>query len=311
MSAERARVTAPRAGIVHPTHPGVPALAHRPGGPWAPCSPCGPDCLPAPARPGVAARLRVSRRLAALSCWVLVAVPLVAVLPLCRTRGRRRVTSGLFRGVLGATGVRLRVTGSMSHEGSSGVLVVANHLSWIDVLALGAVQPVRMLAKREVRDWPVIGWLAQRSGALFVDRSGLRGLPEVVADAAAALRAGASIGVFPEGTTWCGSASGPFRRAAFQAAIDAGVPVRPVSIDLRLPDGRPTTEGAFVGDQTLFDSLLRVLRLPALVCEATVHPQITPLPGEDRRALALRAQDVVASVTGVRAGSRERTAPPA
>ncbi|WP_214370062.1 lysophospholipid acyltransferase family protein [Pseudonocardia sp. H11422] len=256
------------------------------------------------------ARLRVLRRLVALSCWVLAAVPIVAVSPLCGGRVHRRATSTLFRGVLGAAAVQLRVTGAASYgDGPSGVLVVANHLSWIDVLALGAVQPVRMLAKREVRDWPVIGWLARRNGALFVDRSGLRGLPAVIADTAAALRDGAAVGVFPEGTTWCGSASGPFRRAAFQAAIDAGVPVRPVSIALRLPDGRPTTEGAFVGDQTLFDSMLRVLCLPALVCEVTVHREIVALPGEDRRALALRAERVVVAVTGVRPGSAEAASP--
>ncbi|WP_231498177.1 lysophospholipid acyltransferase family protein [Pseudonocardia halophobica] len=263
---------------LHPTHPGLPPVADRPA--WAPCSPCGPDCLPAAGRRAdPRAALRVARRLAALVALLLVALPVLLVGPNPR----------LFRAVLRAAGVRLRVRGTT--YGRGGVLVVANHLSWIDVVALGAVAPVRMIAKREVADWPLVGAIARRTGALFVDRGGLRGLPDVVAGTATALRGGAVVGVFPEGTTWCGSASGPFRRAPFQAALDAGRPVRPVRIDLALPDGRPTTAGAFVGDETLWDSLRRVLRLERLDCTLTLLP---PLPPEgDRRTLAARAERAV------------------
>ncbi|MFR9800780.1 lysophospholipid acyltransferase family protein [Pseudonocardia sp. RS010] len=262
---------------LHPTHPGLPALAVRPA--WAPCSPCGPDCLPAP---GPRAALRVARRLVALTVLLLVALPVLLTGPDPR----------LFRAVLRAAGVRLRIRGDTTY-GTGGVLVVANHLSWIDVVALGALAPVRMIAKREVADWPLIGPIARRTGVLFVDRAGLRGLPRVVAGTAAALRAGATVGVFPEGTTWCGSASGPFRRAPFQAALDAGRPVRPVRIDLALPDGRPTTAGAFVGDETLWDSMLRILRLPRLDCTLTLLPVLPP--EGDRRALAAQAERAITS----------------
>jgi 1-acyl-sn-glycerol-3-phosphate acyltransferase len=269
--------TRPVSPVPHPTHPGLPPLADRPA--WAPCSPCGPACLPA-AGPG--ATLRVARRLVALGALVLVALPVLLLGPSPR----------LFRTVLRAAGVRLEVRGTRgTGYGEGGVLVVANHLSWIDVVALGAVAPVRMIAKREVARWPVIGAIARRTGALFVDRAGLRGLPRVVAGTADALRAGATVGVFPEGTTWCGSASGPFRRAPFQAALDAGRPVRPVRIDLSLPDGRPTTAGAFVGGETLRDSVLRVLRLERLDCTLTLLPALAPMG--DRRALAARAERTI------------------
>lgn len=245
--------------------------------------------------------MRVAARLVGLVAVLLGAVTGAPVLP-PRARDRWLRTCG--RAALRAAGVRLRVTGATRYtDADAGVLVVANHLSWIDVVALDAVQPVRMLAKRELRDWPLIGRLAVRTGALFVDRAGLRSLPDTVADTADALRAGAVIGAFPEGTTWCGAAAGSFRRALFQAAIDAGASVRPVAIVLLRPNGTPDRASAFVGEQTLLDSLVRVLRQPALVCELTVLPAIVAGPADDRRVLARRASDAVTAVTGVRHGS--------
>lgn len=262
-------------------------------------APCGPRCLPAPT-----SRFVPVLRLLTLAGLVLAAVTCTPVVPR-RVRGRWQRT--FSRAMLRAAGVELRVSdaegrpvGGWLPDGdasASGVLVVANHLSWIDVLAVGAVAPVRLLAKREVRTWPLLGGLAVRTGALFVDRTGLRGLPATVAETAAALRDGAAVAVFPEGSTWCGAAAGPFSRAAFQAAIDADVPVRPVAITLRRPDRRPAPEAGYVGDQTLVDSVLRVLRSPGLVCELTLLPDLEPRA--DRRELARRAGAAIGAVTGV------------
>ena len=273
--------------------------AGPPSASWFPSSPCGPGCRPASQGRQVP-RLRVAVRLAALAAVLSGALLGVPLLP---GAARRRWLSACCRGALRATGVRLRVIGEFP-EGrrARGGLLVANHLSWIDVLALYAVAPVRMLAKREVRDWPVVGALAARTGALFVDRAGLRGLPDTVAEMADAMRSGALVAVFPEGTTWCGAAAGPFRRAAFQAAIDANAPVLPAAFVLRLPSGDPAWEAAFIGeDETLWESLLRVVRLPAVECVLTVLPSL-PADG-DRRELARRAGSAVAVVTGVPHGT--------
>jgi len=235
----------------------------------------------------------MARRATALAAVLALALPLSAVLPLAGTRLREPILRWVLAAALRAAGVRLQVSGApgLRPDDGSGALVVANHLSWIDVLALGAVTPVTMLAKREVAGWPVIGPLATRVGTVFVDRKGLRSLPGVIDATARALREGALVGVFPEATTWCGAGCGDFRRAPFQAAIDAGVPVRPVSIALRTPDGRPTTAASFVGDQTLGDSLSRVLRMPGVVCAVTVGDVLEP--SGDRRALARRAATAV------------------
>jgi 1-acyl-sn-glycerol-3-phosphate acyltransferase len=276
-------------------HPAAPASG------WRPVSPCGAGCQPPDAGAGVWAPL-VLARLCGLAAVLVAALAGVAVLP---GGARARWLCSCSAAVLRCSGVRLRVEGEL---GDGGELLAVNHLSWIEVLATGTLRPVRMVAKREMADWPVIGGIARRSGALFVDRAGLRGLRATVAATADALRAGADVAVFPEGTTWCGVAAGPFRRAVFQAAIDAGAPVRPVAVVLRLPSGERATAAAFIGEQTLWDSLLRVLRLPGLDCELTLLPALPPRA--DRRELARQAGDAIASVTGVRHPAvRRRRAP--
>lgn len=257
---------------------------------WMPASPCGLGCLPSSAT-SIGSVLRVAARLAAVVSVLLVAV-VGALLP---GPWARRWLRWCCRGMLRAIGVRLKAVG-VTPAGETG-LFVANHRSWVDVLALATVTRGRLLAKQEVAAWPIVGVLARRVGTLFVDRARLRALPAGVGAVTAVLRAGDDVVVFPEGTTWCGAAAGPFRRAAFQAALDAAVPVRPVAVRFRLDDGAATLAPAFVGDQTLLDSLIRVLRTRHVTCEVTVLPPLLPIG--DRRALARRAQEAIATVTGV------------
>lgn len=273
------------------------AVAGAAAHPWMPVSPCDDGCLPAPGTAPQVGRLRTGARLLAAAGMACVGTGLALTLPLLRTETRDRIVRAWFRCLVRAFGARLVVRGEdrLGQEGR-GVLVVANHVSWLDIVALAAVQPLCMLAKKEVRRWPVVGRLAAAVGTLFVDRERLRRLPETVALVAETLRTGATIGVFPEGTTWCGRRSGPYRSAVFQAVLDAGALVRPVALRF-LAEGRPTTAVAFVGEDTLWDSLLRVARLRGLVVEVEVLPVIEPAPGTTRRDLARLADQVVARAT--------------
>ncbi|WP_051341339.1 lysophospholipid acyltransferase family protein [Pseudonocardia spinosispora] len=293
----------------NPTHPVLPPAVQRPGHSWEPVAPCTDGCLPRPDElPRVPAALVVSR-LVGLVSLILLATLVATVLPLLGARRRARVLRAIFRTVLRVIGVRLSLRGDDRFDagpGSGGVLMVGNHLSWLDIMALGAIQPMRMVARHDTRDWPVLGLLAVRIGTLFVNRSELRTLPTLVGNVAEALRGGSVVGLFPEGTTWCGAAVGEFHRAGFQAALDAGVPVRPVAQRMCLPDGTVTTAGCFVGDETLLDSLLRVVRLPGLTIEIDVLPLLVPADGVDRRELARRAQLVIAEATGVAAPEARR-----
>jgi 1-acyl-sn-glycerol-3-phosphate acyltransferase len=268
---------------------------------WTATSPCTPRCvIPVTARvPAV----RTVRRTAAVTRTVIGALA---------QGGRIAEPATLLSragAVLDALGVRLDARGGPLNVpgvpgAHRGTLVVANHISWLDIIALLAIEPVTMLAKREVTGWPLIGPLVQRAGTLFIDRDSLRTLPATVNEISAALRAGHSVAVFPQGATWCSGAGGAFRRATFQAAIDASAPVRPVTIRYDQKN-HPTTVPAFLGDDDFTTSLRRVIGAADLTARVTVHPPLLPAPGlDDRRTLAAHAHAVVSGVSRtVRTGS--------
>lgn len=268
---------------------------------WQPRSSCGPHCLPASGRGARASVPTQARRLVALAGTLLLGLLLLPVLPVVGGRGRHAVGRTWARAVLAALGVRLVSRGRVPQRRA---LLTANHISWLDVVAILAVAPARLLAKHDVRGWPVIGPLAAAAGTIFIDRTRPRRLPETVADAAAALRSGGVVAVFPEGTTWCGvsasgcAAAGRFRPAMFQAAIDAHAVIVPLTLGYAAGPGREgtTTAAAFLGDETLWVSLRRVLAVRELTITITAAPAVHPAASATRRALARIAESAVRMV---------------
>ncbi|MET9154905.1 lysophospholipid acyltransferase family protein [Streptomyces griseoflavus] len=250
---------------------------------WLPGAPCTPRGCVDRTRSGAAVP-RAVLRLAAVGVLLLTGI---ALLPFGRWIPAGPVRRWC-RWIVRAAGVRVRVAGAAPPTG--GLLLVAHHISWLDVPLLAAVRPARPLAKSEIRRWPVAGALAARAGVVFIDRDRLRALPDTVAVLTGILRSGAAVAAFPEGSTWCGRARGEFRRAVFQAALDAGVPVQPVRIRYRDGRGGPATAPAFVGDDTLLASLWRVASARGLTAEIEVEEPIPPGRHGDRRALARAAQ---------------------
>ena len=166
------------------------------------------------------------------------------------------------------------------------VLVVCNHLSWLDISAIHAACHVRFVAKSVVRHWPLIGTLSDGAGTLYLERERRRDALRVVHHMAEALRAGDLIAVFPEGTTGDGHALLPFHANLLQAAISAGAPVQPAA--LRFADAA-TFETSFapryIDDDHLLASVWRTLCAPPLVAIVRFGaPQ--PATGRERRAWA-------------------------
>lgn len=223
---------------------------------------------------------------------ICAAVSLLAFvwLPAVPLPGRRHVQRTYCRLMLRSFGVRIAVSGGPIRN-LRGVLVVSGHVSWLDIFAVGAVLPGSFVARADLVHWPALGPVVRLMKVIPIDRGSLRRLPAVVDAVAARLRAGHTVVVFPEGTTWCGLGYGRFRPAMFQAAVAARRPVQPLRLSYRHRDGRLSTMPAFVGDDSLPASVRRVLTARRTVCHIGVES--LQLPGADRRDLAARSERAV------------------
>jgi 1-acyl-sn-glycerol-3-phosphate acyltransferase len=266
---------------------------------WVPRSSCTPRCTadPVPTVDAAAQRHRWRRLAGALAGTAAAA----ARAPLTRTRGRRRLVVCAAARLLTAAGVRVEVHASPVGwpRAGAGHLVVANHVSWLDGLALLTVVRGVPVAKREIGGWPLVGLLLRRTGVVLLDRGRVRALPGAVAEVTGLLEAGTSVTVHPEGTTSCGVELGRFRAAFFQAAVDATAPVCPVAIRYRVDGVAGTAAAAHVGAESLRRSLARVVAARGLVVEVHLLPALDPA-GADRRELAALAEYAIAAVTEAR-----------
>ncbi|PTR31812.1 lyso-ornithine lipid acyltransferase [Rhodococcus sp. OK519] len=210
--------------------------------------------------------------------------PLLRALPAAtRAQWNRR----LARAALRSIGIRVDI-GAPDLRVPGGTLVVAGHVSWLDVLVLAAVAPGRFVARADLVTWPLLGAVARRVRVIPIERDRLRRLPDTVAAVRDRLSAGETVIAFPEGTTWCGRAFGRFRPALFQAAIDAQRPVLPLAVAYVDATGSGSTLPAFVGADTIGASMGRIIRSRGL--RATVTPGELQGPGSDRRELANRCE---------------------
>jgi 1-acyl-sn-glycerol-3-phosphate acyltransferase len=198
------------------------------------------------------------------------------------------------RQMLGILGVTLQVRGTPPAQGP--LLVVANHISWLDILVMNAARPSHFVSKADVKAWPVIGALVTGAGTLYIERESRRDAMRVVHKMAEHLRGGDILAVFPEGTTGDGQTLLTFHANLIQAAIAAEAPVLPVGLSYVDPvRGQRHDAPLFIGDTTLLRSLWNTLRATDVV--AVVHyggPQRAE--GRDRRAWAADLRDAVAAL---------------
>jgi 1-acyl-sn-glycerol-3-phosphate acyltransferase len=196
-------------------------------------------------------------------------------------------------GLLRLLNVQLRIEGQPLAQGP--LLVVANHISWLDILVLLAAQPVCFVSKSEVKRWPLIGWLATNAGTLYIERASRRDAMRVVHRIAEALQRGQIVAVFPEGTTTDGATVLPFHANLLQAAISAQSPVQPVV--LRFLDeatGARSMSPVYVDDDTLLSSVWRMLSAPPVQAHLQFLPSVAT-QGLDRRQLAQDLQQRIAA----------------
>jgi 1-acyl-sn-glycerol-3-phosphate acyltransferase len=274
----------------------------RAGHAWLPETSCTEECvhslLGEPNHRARATVLAVTRITATV--LILMTLPLLA-LPL---PGHLHAKRFFCRAVLRCLGIRLIVSGGPIRN-LQGMLVVSNHVSWVDVFAIGAVLPGSFVARADLIDWPAVGLAARMANVIPIERRSLRKLPTVVHAVVERLRKGYTVIAFPEGTTYCGQDHGRFRPALFQAAIDAARPVQPLRLTYHHRDGTPSTATAFLGEDSLWASVKRIVGVRQTVVQIRVRP--LELPNSSRSQLSARCQAAVQAQASPHPATRKRT----
>ena len=202
---------------------------------------------------------------------------------------KQRLTRWFLARLAAALPFRVRISGELPAQP---MLWVANHISWCDIPLLGMLAPLAFLAKAEVRDWPLLGWLARIVGTLFI-RRGAGEAVQINQDLTRHLVQGHHLLIFPEGTSTDGSGVRTFHPRLFAAAVDAGRAVQPVAIRYRR-NGQPDPIAPFIGDDALPAHLLRLLGSTPGEVEIILLAPI-PVASLSRKALAEHAQRAIAA----------------
>jgi 1-acyl-sn-glycerol-3-phosphate acyltransferase len=223
------------------------------------------------------------------------------VFPWAGAARREGITRSWSRRLLGICGVSVEQGGAT--QALAHAMIVANHVSWLDIFVINALHPCHFVAKSEIRDWPVLGWLADKGGTVFIARGNRRELRHIFKGMVAALHAGQRVAFFPEGTTAEQGTVLPFHANLFEAAVDAKVPVQPFALRYLDAQGALHAEVDFSGDISFARSMIRVLSGPAVRACLTC---LTPIEaaGAHRREVAQAAHDAIAAALLAKSGVR-------
>ena len=206
---------------------------------------------------------------------------------------QRRILRGWSKQLLSILNIRIMTEGEPVTRAEAGCMLIANHTSWLDIFVMNAVHPVRFIAKSEVLSWPVIGWLCQRTGTIFIQRASRKHTAEINLQISSLLTQGICVGLFPEGTTTDGKQVGHFHSALIQPAIDAGAKLCPIALRYQHLSGKTSTLAAFTGEMTLISSIWQILRGAQLNAVVAFIPEVTAID-TNRRVLALTMQRSIA-----------------
>jgi 1-acyl-sn-glycerol-3-phosphate acyltransferase len=241
-------------------------------------------------------KIRLAWRLARIGVHLCQGLATCAlVFPFAASGLRARLTRGWSRRLLRLCRIEVGPAGGV--PALAHALVVANHVSWLDIFVINALSPCRFVAKAEIRSWPVMGWLAAGAGTVFIARGNRRELRHVFKGLVEVLQKGERVALFPEGTTGLQGQVLPFHANLFEAAIDAGAQVQPYALAYVGPDGAHHPSIEYVGETTFVESLLTILQGPPVTARLTCLAPLESV-GAHRRELALAAQEAVTEAVG-------------
>lgn len=192
----------------------------------------------------------------------------------------------------------LSVHGARPARDARNLVVAANHISWVDIFVINATHPARFIAKAEIRDWPIAGWLCDRAGTIFIRRTRRSDTARINETMHAVMAEGATIGFFPEGTTTTGATLLKFHTSLFEPAVANRASLVPAAIRYRAGDGDRSDAAAFIGELSFGESVGLIIRQKSMIAEITFAPAIEA-GSRTRRDLALQAEAAIAAILNV------------
>ena len=231
----------------------------------------------------------------------------VLAFPWLSYKARLRVEQRWHRRLLRILNIKIRIHGDAPDLSVHHMLVVANHISWLDIYLLNAVRPVNFVSKAEVRSWPIVGWLAYKTGTIFIDRNKRHDTARVNHQVSSILSNGGCVAIFPEGTTSNGNMLRQFHASLLQPAVHSNCKIWPVAIRYTHEDGSLNTAPAYVDELTFIDSLKLILSQRIIYAEMVFRQPIDP-HGKTRRELAHEAQCTIGAALDLNVSGRESEA---
>ena len=177
-------------------------------------------------------------------------------------------------------------------------MIAANHISWLDIYVINAAHPARFVAKAEIREWPIIGWLCEKAGTIFIRRTHRRDTARINDEMHNVLATGDTIGLFPEGTTTAGDRLLKFHSSLLEPAVANNATLAPAALRYSTSDGERCLAVAYINDLSFAESLQLIIRQKSTIAELTFAPPISAL-GCSRRDLALQAEAAIAAILNV------------
>ena len=200
--------------------------------------------------------------------------------------------------LLAILAIRVHPEGRPPPHGRHGAMIASNHVSWADIFAIASLRHTRFIAKSEIRDWPLAGWLAEKSGTIFIRRARRHDTARINAQVHDALARGDCVGLFPEGTTTEGDRLLKFHSSLFEPAVANRARVYPAAVRYEHPDGTPLRAAAYVGDLSFAQSLGLVIRTRETVARVAFALPIEP-GNLTRQEVAAEAHRRVATLLGL------------
>jgi 1-acyl-sn-glycerol-3-phosphate acyltransferase len=213
------------------------------------------------------------------------------IFPFSDASRRERLIQRWSARMLAICGVTLEVidrSGGMAER----ALIVSNHVSWLDISVIDAFKPCRFVAKADIRNWPLIGWLCAATGTIFISQGKRRDVRRIYEGLVVSIRAGDRVAFFPEGTTVKQGAMLPFHANLFEAAIEAGVPIQPMAVRYLDKDGRYHRAAEFIGNTSFAQNLIVVLKNRSMRAQLIILPPVST-EGAHRRELAASTRQMV------------------